>query len=906
MSMSEDIRQQVLSRIEADYGLKHRSGTHYMRGGRCPSCDKKELYTNHDAPWVLRCGRESKCGKELHVKDLYPDLFDDWSKRFQHTPKSPNAAADGYLQFGRGFSLAPLKGLYTQDNYYSREKNAGTATVRFSLKKGGWWERLIDRPHRFGKMKARFQPGQSYAGVWWSAPCVDAQLETAGEVWIVEGIFDAIALMEHGLCAVAALSSNAYPEESLAALAKLRGGRLPTLVWALDNEPGAHAYTRQHAARAEKMGYRCTAAQIPQLTGRKVDWNDLHLRALALADAEERQAMWTAALDEARHQGALLLAKTALDKGLLMYRRSQRREFYLGHQQRLWWFSFDEGAYRKLLADHLKAQGIAPDELEPEDEEKLMRTAAKVSQTANCYPEALYFQRNEITDESWYYFRIDFPRERPSAKGTFTASQTLNAATFRDRLASIAAGAVFDGNQNQLMSMMKDQLDNIKSVEAVDFIGYSRQHQAYLLGDIAIRHGELMEVNAEDYFTFDKLRLKTTQKSIRLDIQRDPEANRSEWLGWLWTCFGPHGIVALAFFFGSLFAEQIREQYKSFPFLEATGEAGAGKTTLLTFLWKLLGRSDYEGFDPAKSSRAGRARAMGQISNMPVVLLEADRTTPDKPHAKSFEWDELKDFYGGGTLATRGVRNGGNETYEPPFRGSIVISQNMAVNASEAIITRIVKLHFKRPEASSESRAAADNLNALQVEEVSHFLLQALRAESKVLETLATQYRYFEGYMREAGEIRLERVIKNHAQMLALVDCLKLVVPLTPEMIGQTRIALLKMAAERQRAVSADHPQVAEFWEVFDYLETTRDEGPVVNHSREPARTIAINLNDFYARAQAHGQKLADLPVLRELLRDSRRHKFRVANHPVNSAILARRGPGHSTTIKCWVFERGQ
>ncbi|NEL81449.1 MAG: hypothetical protein G3W61_34870, partial [Xanthomonas perforans] len=63
------------------------------------------------------------------------------------------------MQFSRGFDLAPLKGLYTQDSHYDRKITAGTATVRFALVKGGWWERLIDRPHRFGKQKARFAPG---------------------------------------------------------------------------------------------------------------------------------------------------------------------------------------------------------------------------------------------------------------------------------------------------------------------------------------------------------------------------------------------------------------------------------------------------------------------------------------------------------------------------------------------------------------------------------------------------------------------------------------------------------------------------------------------------------------------------------------------------------------------------
>ncbi|MGQ5371126.1 toprim domain-containing protein [Xanthomonas arboricola pv. corylina] len=895
--MQEDLRQLVLQRLERDYGLKHRSGTSYMRGGVCPACSKKELYTFEPKPWVIKCGREAKCGHELHVKDLYDDLFDDWSKRFPITQASPTASADAYLESSRGFALAPLRGLYTQESYYDIKVKEGTATVRFALDKGGWWERLIDRPHRFGKQKARFAPGKSYAGAWWCAPSAAELMRTATEVWIVEGIFDAIALLQHGVCAVSAMSCNAFPDESLRQLAKLRAGNLPTLVWGLDNEPGARDYTHKHARRADALGFNSRAALIAQpVTGKKIDWNDLHLRAQAGGDSQKQ---WDAALTEARYQGDLLMARSAIEKGLLMYDHNQASDFWLEYRSRLYWFEFDTVRFEKLLRD---VEPEEDSEIDPDKLAKIRRAACSVNKIANCYPEALYFQRQEVTDESWYYFRIDFPHDANSVKGTFTGGHISSASEFKKRLISLAAGAMFTGSGHQLDRLIEEQTEAIKTVEAIDFVGYSKEHRAYLLGDIAVRDGEVVTANEEDYFSFKKLRLKSTQKSIRLEIQRDPEAFRMDWLPWLWQCFGTHGMVAMTFWFGSLFAEQIRAGHKSFPFLEATGEAGAGKTTLLTFLWKLLGRSDYEGFDPAKSSKAGRARAMGQISGMPVVLLEADRSEPDKAHAKTFEWDELKDFFGGGTLATRGVRNGGNDTYEPPFRGTIVISQNAAVDASEAILTRIVKLHFKRPQVTTESRIAADNLNALQVEELSHFLIKAVRCEGAILEKFAERVKFYETRLREKPDLRLERVIKNHAQMLSLLDCLRMVITIPEEMIKATRDALLEMAFERQKAISADHAQVNEFWEVYEYLEATGNGKPVVNHSRDASR-IAINLNQFAAKAAQFSQVVPDLKVLRGLLADSRRHKLVSANTAVNSAVLTN-GFGAGTTVKCWVFSK--
>ncbi len=671
-------------------------------------------------------------------------------------------------------------------------------------------------------------------------------------------------------------------------------------MWALDNEPGARAYTHKHIKRAAALGFDSRAAQIVQRDGKKTDWNDLHLRAIASDDPKQ----WDNDVNEARYQGDLLVARSAVDKGLLMFEHDGRNDFWLDYRSRLYWFDFDTQRFDKLRKEKLgDIDADDGDEVAAEDLKKIKRAACSVQKIANCYPEALYFQRQEVTDESWYYFRVDFPHDGPSVKGTFTGGHVASASEFKKRLISLAAGAMFTGTGHQLDRLIEEQTEAIKTVDAIDFVGYSKEHRAYLLGDMAVRDGDLVTANEEDYFEFDKLRLKTTQKSIRLEIQRDADAFRADWLPWLWQCFGTHGMVAMTFWFGSLFAEQIRAGHKSFPFLEATGEAGAGKTTLLTFLWKLLGRSDYEGFDPAKSSKAGRARAMGQVSGMPVVLLEADRSEPDKAHSKTFEWDELKDFFGGGTLATRGVRNGGNETYEPPFRGTIVITQNAAVDASEAILTRIVKLHFKRPQVTTESRIAADNLNALQVEEVSHFLVRAIRQERAILDLFAERVKVFEAKLRAQQDLRLERVIKNHAQMLALFDCLRLVITIPDDMVEQTRLALLDMALERQKAISADHAMVNEFWEVYEYLEATGHGKAVVNHSRDTQR-IAINLNHFAARAAQFSQSVPDLKVLRALLGDSRRHKFIGANVAVNSAVLKDDLTGVGTTVKCWVFAK--
>lgn len=99
--MRPDLHADITRRLMQDFAFKARK--EWLREGKCPECGKKELYTKTEAPWVLWCGRRDKCGAEIHVKDLYRDLFESWSDRYQSTETEPHAAAEAYLMHARGF-----------------------------------------------------------------------------------------------------------------------------------------------------------------------------------------------------------------------------------------------------------------------------------------------------------------------------------------------------------------------------------------------------------------------------------------------------------------------------------------------------------------------------------------------------------------------------------------------------------------------------------------------------------------------------------------------------------------------------------------------------------------------------------------------------------------------------------
>ena len=951
--MQTDLLSEISQRLQSEFEFK----THgkYLQQGRCPTCKQKSLWTYAETPWVIHCERLNNCGYEAHAKDLYSDLFNSWTDRYQVPEQSkpaaeqnPLAAVQAYLSIARGFDLSLIAGLYTQETYFDSRadqgRGAGSATVRFTVA-DTWWERIIDRPARFGKKKANFKTGGSYAGQWWAMPSLSfadlppptpdtaiadalqralqaasaagpsaaptpAPLPPPQDLWLVEGIFDAIALAHHGIAAVSLLSCNNYPEKALAELdaqLKRQGGtvKAPRLVWALDGDKAGRDFTRKHVARAKETGWVCTAAQIPQKGKIKSDWNDLHQRGRL--EPED--------ISEYLYHGALLIAAKAQDKALLMYNHSGKDAFDFDHGNRLYWFKLDQERYRKAreAIDAAIEEGhqsfLAPDDRR----DQALRESGSLRPIANCRPQALYYQRNEVTDEAWYYFRVTFPHDGADVKNTFTAGQLSAGAEFKKRLLDMAPGAVYSGSSEHLQIMMERQLYNIKTVNTVDFIGYSAQHKTYILGKVAVRDGKVVELNKEDYFDLDNLSVKTLQKSIHLRINTDRnEYDRSDWVRHLWTAFGAKGFIALAYWFGSLFAEQIRAEQQSYPFLEIVGEPGSGKSTLLQFLWKLFGR-DYEGFDPSKASAAGRMRTFTQVSNLPIVLIESDRETKtgNQSHVKSFDWDELKDAYNGNAIRTTGVKTGGNETYDPPFRASIVISQNNQVSASQAIMERICHMTFNMQAFTPASFENAKIIEKTDIEAVSGFILAALQREAEIMASITASHTDDTNFFLAQDGIHKPRIAKNHAQLLSIATALRSLVKITDEQFSQVRAQLVTMARERQQSINADHPLVTEFWEAFDYLDSMRpntvsgfpDLRPLLNHSRQ-SDVIAVNLNEFVEKASAHRQQIPVLSELKKVLRTSKSRRF-VDVKPVNSAIKTRNEAGHETpqTVYCWLFE---
>lgn len=896
--MNPQLYNDVIARL-SEFGFKEQQG--WLRQGKCPECGKKELFTHAESPWVIKCGRLNKCGFESSIKELYPDLFERWSDKYFPTPENKqnrNAAADAYLSQARGFDLDLIRGYYSQESYFDHKRQIGSATVRFPAC-GSWWERLIDEPGRFGSGKARFSAGSSYKGKWWVPDRLNFKI--IDELWIVEGIFNAIALAHHGIAAASIMSCTNYPSEGLGYLKSLNKQKI-TLVWALDNDPAGNQFTRKHVERARADGWLCTASIIPHKGKYQRDWNDLHLLTRQ-ENKNDEGVFGEKAMDEYRHYGKLLLAKSAGEKANLIYWKSQSTSFDFDFNNRWYWCEMDLEKYNKAL-ERISGE-ITADVISDEIRERAMIESKSLKPIANCLPEPLYYQANDMTDESWYYYRVKFPHEAAEIKNTFTAAQLSTATEFKKRLLSIAPGGVYSGNSQMLERAIEKKLFNIKRVETIDFIGYSAKHKTYVFPNVAVKGGKIVELNKEDYFDLNKLSIKSLLRMDQLHINNNASDYTRTWSDLLWRAYGVKGYVALVYFFASLFAEQVRATQDSFPFLEITGEAATGKTTMIEFLWKLLGRVGHEGIDPEKATAAARARSFAQVSNLPVVLIESDRVSVDSktPHAKKFEWDELKTAYNGRSIRSRGVATSGNETYDPPFRGSIVISQNEMVRASEPIMQRICYLNFDGVGYNESTRKAALALARIDAEEVSGFLLAAVSREEQILELVKANKDLYTDKLMANPKIRTGRIAHNHAQLLCFAEAVRLIVKMGDEQYAELTQYIEQMAVARQEIINNDHPMVQEFWDLFEYLNGDDEWEPRLNHSTDPA-VIAINLNEYIELAVMSKQQVPTLRDLKSMIKTSRKYRYE-GQRCVHSAIKARLNqPGKSTSTRCWIFRK--
>lgn len=908
----------------------------YLRGV-CPSCGQKTLYVGTQYPYVLRCTRQNKCAFEQNVREALPDFFGNFAKRYPPTAENRDATADAYLALDRGFDLGKIRGWYEQGACPIHGTDQYIPTVRFYLDaaRTRWWERLIGRKGNNGN-KANFggkrkDDGSLFRGDAWIPPGMT--IEKLDRVFLVEGIFHAIALWHAGFKAIACFSCNSFPGEVIKAHAK------KSVKWtvAMDADAAGSRWAKRHHKRLQEMHELASVCLPPK----GQDWDDLW----------RAERLTAALISKGLYNGRLLMAASVEEKAFHYYVHNRRDHFLLDFKNALYWIELGgdfrtemavavevqrekdaenvaaerkaqqakEKAAQATLVVQKEGEGAEQPEQpkvkdEPEDIEgqvlmtpqgrQIFTRYCGIEQISNVLPHCLYITKDPIMDEIRYLFKIAYANGTPDEIIPLEGSAITGPVDFNKALLNRSLGGTFDGTAGHFKTLRKGWLNHrLVTVSALPFVGYDSATKAYIFKDHAWHCGRRMAANDQGYFEINRQGVKTTLASVSIETEGD---FKQGWLPNYVRAFHWQGLAVLAFWAGSLFVQQIRSRDKSFPLLEFTGDPGAGKSTVLEFLWKLVGRDDYEGFDLLKSTAAGRRRAFSQVSNLPVVIIESDRDDGQKDaRQKQFGFDEVKPFFNGRGTGTLGVSRRGNETDESVFQASLIISQNAEVEGSEALLQRIVHCHADKKHHGQGTRDLARWFERQSVATVGGFLNQALSREREFLEAYAQGYTRYE-QMFTSSDLHNERIIKNHAQVAACGDALGVIFGefMTDELKSGLFNYLLSRALTREKRLANDHPVVEQFWDIYEYitikitssLRGDKGDPEPLNHARAQDGRIAINLNQLMEECRTWGQPVPDTAQLKKLLPLCRCHKY-IGNMAINSRITGK-------TMRCWVFSR--
>ncbi|VVS92205.1 toprim domain-containing protein [Desulfoluna spongiiphila] len=857
--------QEIVSALRQDSRFQFKEQGNYLRYGICPNCGHKELYVSKSMPFRIECGRKEKCRMSWTAKELLPHLFENYEKRFPPTRENPNATADAYLIEERGFSRSRIQGWYRQCQW--KDGNSWITAVRFPLSPDGAiaWERLI-RKGQDGR-KANFIG--AYKGLAWVPP---GQVLNQGErCFITEGIFDSLAFHHAGYKTAAAMSSGNFPDK----LIKGTHGRGVVWVLALDGDKAGTTAIRKHAKRLKEMGQHVAVCLPPD--GNQ-DWNDLWKAGKLNQEL----------IDEGLYQGRLFMAKKAMEKAWLLHMKKNSKTFMMDHGCAMHIVKV-EAAY----SAELQESGLPPDS---EDALDLFKGFTTITRVSNVSVDRLYLEKDMIMGEQWYVFGVSYQAGYPKDRISLDGGQIATKDGFHKALLSTTRGGTFTGTPTHF-SMLNDKwhTQTLPEVKSIPYVGREDKTGAYIFNDHAFMKGVKLEKNDHGYFEIDGQGYRCNMGEISIMTEGDFDPS---WLPDFHTAFSWQGLAALAWWTGTLFAQQIREKHEMYPFFELTGEWGAGKSTLLKFLWKTFGRK-FEGVDPLKTTPAGRRRTFNQVSCLPIVLIEGDREGTDQMKGKQFDFDELKTMFEGGITGTLGIPKRNNATEMNPFRATLLFSQNAEVVGSKALLSRICYNHLDKSHHKEGTDKLAAWFRSCRLDEVSGYLPLILSREKELLSLFHERYAQLYDRFQTEG-VKGVRVVECHACVAAMGHVLARIFPdMNEERVEGLTHYLMCRAKDRDGILKSETPVVSQFWETFRYLnqESALRDG-ALDHSKESNR-IALNLNEFRQACQYSGQELMDIKELKAKLSESKHHQLVSKNIQVRSRVTGK-------NVRCWVFTCGK
>lgn len=812
-----------------------------ISGLTCPACGQPEAYVYKNNVDKIFCNRANKCGVTTSTAD-YLGIHNEIEKDYPPTESDQKRPATVYLKNVRMLVVSLAGLLYS---YFPNVRGLGRGAVMFPLGtdesgKDVWSGRIINPPpgegktHNIGATTGKFF---MHSGVNYNE---DKAL------YVVEGIFDALSLIEMGLNAIAILSANAN-------ISKMDLPPHKNLIFFFDNDPAGIKGMK----KALKV-YPNASAILPP---KGKDCNDL---LVATGNGEKARERFDDRFAEYRFYANLALAA-------------------------------NPKSYVKTYADHYK---YLPDLFEFNgcyySGETTKDGDFYAKKQSNFILEIDHYKKLEdpkTTGHLYHYNLIIKPDKGKARKIVLEGSEL--ATTDMIRKAFLSKGKVlWEGDKAATMALSRKIVDDNKApvVRQMEFVGYDIVTQGYYFNDFAIDvQGNKLALDDKGFFKvsgneyvvpFPYATINPSDGTM--DMPRIYKLIIDAW--------GERGAVAMAYTVATWFVHRVKHETAFFPFLSIYGDTQTGKSRM-TRLLNYLQAIDEEGMPMLDTNtRKGGLRKISQVSGLFKALIEGNSRDN-----RSFDYASLLPLYNKGNgLQTTAIRSLDTRTREVPFQGALMFVQNTEPFNKKAEKERVISVHFSSDQITEKTKQAFDELMKIPAQDLANFIIYVLKHRRQFE---ADWNAGFEKNKKALADIADFRIIENHALILTfhqlLCDILNIDYDLLP---------YIKDIAELKKAScnTNDNPIVGLF---FDQLNEV-PEGKVrrfceVNSEK---KQMYIHLPDALKVLTNLGYQQPPSNVLTKELREcsafinaSLKHRFSTDN--------IKGADGRTRQKRVWVFD---
>jgi DNA primase len=290
-----------------------------------------------------------------------------------------------------------------------------------------------------------------------------------------------------------------------------------------------------------------------------------------------------------------------------------------------------------------------------------------------------------------------------------------------------------------------------------------------------------------------------------------PSAHKmASWSNQFIEVYKSNGMFGLAFYLSAVFSDIIFDVTKAAPMLFLYGQRGSGKGTMANSLLALFGTPQDPIMLGGASTVVGFMRKLAQFFNALTWLDEYKNDIGDKKiESLKNIWDRIG--------YERGVKDSSNRTQSSSVTSSAILSGQEIPNVEPALFSRTILCEFNNYTYTQADIDKFNRLREMEQDGLTSITLEVLNHRAAFKAAFTKEFKEIASVMRNGVEQKtIERLVVNYAILITTVKILGNYLPLP-----FTYTELIKQSEEfikRQTGMMSEANEIKSFFNMVSYL----------------------------------------------------------------------------------------